>query len=140
MMDMVVRFNESAAVGFLPSVRDSQYWVKKLGTEGYRFHVVSSISDDPCVRELRIRNLEKLFGKIFNHVECLQIMSSKREYLEKNFGGSGLIWVEDHAVNCDVGIEVGLKGILVEHGYNMDYSGLATKVKNWEEIYGIVAK
>ena len=35
-------------------------------------------------------------------------------------------------------MNVGLQGILIEHGHNMDYKGDATVVKNWEDIYNIV--
>jgi FMN phosphatase YigB (HAD superfamily) len=44
----VVRtFNESAAIGFLPALRDSTYYVKRLHEEhGYRFRVITSLSLD----------------------------------------------------------------------------------------------
>ena len=133
------QFNESAAIGFLPAVRDAYQWVRKLGEEGWRFHIVSSASDDPCVKELRVRNLEKLFGPIFEHVECLPIGASKRAYLEQNFGGSGLFWIEDNVQNATDGLEVGLTPLLMAHGYSRDYAGPIPRVMNWEEIYNIVA-
>jgi hypothetical protein len=40
----------------------------------------------------------------------------------------------------DAGVAVGFKGILVEHGHNMDYQGSAVIVKNWEEIYEVIER
>lgn len=134
------QFNESAAIGFLPAVRDAYQWVRKLGAEGWRFHMVTSVSDDPCVKELRVRNLEKLFGPIFEHVECLAIGASKREYLERNFGRSGLFWIEDNVQNATDGLEVGLNPLLMAHGYSRDYAGPIPRVMNWEEIYKIITR
>jgi FMN phosphatase YigB (HAD superfamily) len=134
---LVKQFNESAAIGFLPALRDAWYWVRKLGDEGWRFHGVTSVSDDPNVKELRIRNLEKQFGKVFEHVECLSIGASKRDYLEANFKDSGLFWVEDNVENAELGLAVGMKPLLVAHNYNRDYTGLIPRVMNWEEIYAL---
>lgn len=45
-------FNESAAIGFLPSLRDAMYYVKRLHEEhGYTFHCITSLSLDPRDRK-----------------------------------------------------------------------------------------
>ena len=49
-------------------------------------------------------------------------------------------WIEDKPENVDWGIDAGLKGILIEHGHNMEYKGSATIVKNWEDIYNIITQ
>jgi hypothetical protein len=57
-------FNESAAIGFLPPLRDAMYYVKRLHEEhGYVFHCITSLSLDPAAGKLREMNLAKLFGK-----------------------------------------------------------------------------
>ena len=48
--------------------------------------------------------------------------------------------IEDKPENVEWGIDAGLKGILVEHGHNMNYKGKANIVKNWEEIYNLITK
>jgi len=131
-------FNNSAAIGFLPPLRDAVEYVRKLGNAGYRFHVISSVSDDENVKKLRTANLQKLFGDVFDHIECLPIGSSKKEYLSQ-FQNSGLFWIEDNVRNAEDGLDVGLQPILMEHGFNMHYQNSAIPiVKNWSEIYEMV--
>ena len=138
--EIIKQFSESAAIGFLPAVRDAYQWVRKLGDEGWRFHAVSSVSGDPYVRELRTRNLEKLFGPIFEHVECFPIGASKKTYLEANFKDSGYFWIEDNERNAEDGHDIGMKALLVAHGYNRGYTGPVPRVMHWEEIYNVIAK
>lgn len=134
-------FNESAAIGFLPPVRDAQYYVKLLAEKHqYRFLAVTSLSLDPYAKKLRTRNLKKIFGNdTFIDVICLDTGADKDEILAdlaKTYKGNW--WIEDKPENADSGINTGFRGILVEHGHNMDYTGTATVVKTWEEIYNVV--
>lgn len=136
----VRQFNESAAIGFLPPVRDAQYYVKMLAEKHqYRFLAVTSLSTDTYAKELRVRNLKKLFGDIFVDVICLDTGADKDEVLAdlaKTYKGNW--WIEDKPENIDAGNAVGFKGILVEHGHNMNWSGDAVVAKTWEEIYNVV--
>jgi hypothetical protein len=134
-------FNESAAIGFLPPLRDAQYYVKLLAEKHqYRFLAVTSLSLDPYAKKLRTRNLMKIFGNdTFVDVICLDTGADKDEVLAdlaKTYKGNW--WIEDKPSNVDTGINEGFNGILIEHGHNMDYSGTATVVKTWEEIYNVV--
>jgi len=131
-------FNESAAIGFLPALRDSMYYVKRLHEEhGYVFRAITSLSLDPSAYKLRKMNLEKLFGKtVFDDLLCLDTGADKDEALDP-YSDSGLFWIEDKMENAIAGLEVGLNPILIEHGYNMHYSipvGMK-KCLNWKEIY-----
>jgi len=133
-------FNESAAIGFLPALRDSMYYVKRLHEEhGYEFHCITSLSTDRNAGRLREMNLRKLFGKnTFTKIVCLDTGADKDEALEP-YRDSGLYWIEDKYANFKTGLNIGLKSILVEHGHNMndDITG-GFKVKNWREIYEII--
>ena len=61
---LIKLFNESAAIGFLPPLRDAMYYVKRLHEEhGYVFHCITSLSTDVNAGRLREMNLRKLFGK-----------------------------------------------------------------------------
>jgi hypothetical protein len=138
---LVKQFNESAAIGFLPPCRDAQYYVKLLAEKHqYRFLAVTSLSLDPYAKKLRTRNLMKIFGnETFIDVICLDTGADKNEVLEdlaKTYKGNW--WIEDKPENVDAGIDVGLKGILVEHGHNMQYAGSAIVTKTWEEIYNVI--
>jgi hypothetical protein len=135
---LVYRFNESAAIGFLPALRDSMYYVKRLHEEhGYVFRAITSLSLDPSAYKLRKMNLEKLFGKTaFEDLLCLDTGADKDEALDP-YSDTGLFWIEDKMENAIAGLNVGLRPILIEHGYNMHDSvpvGMK-KCLNWKEIY-----
>jgi len=136
---MVKVFNESAAIGFLPPLRDAQYFVKKLHEQHqYKFIAITSLSLDPYAKELRERNLKKLFGDAFIEVVCLDTGADKDEILAYGVKYKGNYWIEDKPENLNAGIDAGLKGILIEHGHNMDYTGNANVVVNWQEIYNLI--
>jgi FMN phosphatase YigB (HAD superfamily) len=137
--NLVKVFNESAAIGFLPPLRDAQYFVKKLSEQhGYKFIAVTSLSLDPYAKELRTRNLNKLFGDAFVDVICLDTGADKDDILaELGTKYTNNFWIEDKPDNVQAGINAGFKGILVEHGHNMtEPKGYV--VKNWQEIYNYI--
>ena len=84
-------------------------------------------------------NLRKLFGETaFEKFVFLDTGADKDEALAK-YADTGYYWVEDKIQNAVVGHELGLKGILMEHGHNMDYEHQEIpRVKNWKEIYEII--
>ena len=136
---LVNRFNESAAIGFLPALRDSIYYVKRLHEEhGYEFHCITSLSLDPSAKKLRQMNLEKMFGPTaFTVLECLDTGADKDEFLDERYADTGYYWIEDKMQNAIAGLNVGLNPILIEHGWNMNDSvpvGMK-KVVKWKEIY-----
>ena len=137
---LVKVFNESAAIGFLPPLRDSQYFIRRLSEQhGYKFIAITSLSLDPYAKELRERNLNKLFGDAFIEVHCLDTGADKDEILtELASKYKGNYWIEDKPTNLKVGIELGLRGILLEHGHNMTYKTPGYIAKNWQEIYNLV--
>lgn len=131
-------FNESAAIGFLPALRDAVFYVKRLHEEhGYEFHCITSLSLDPSAYKLRKMNLEKLFGpSVFTRLVCLDTGADKEEAL-REYEDSDLYWIEDKMENAFVGLQMGLRSILVEHGFNM-YDSIPVgmyKAVNWKEIY-----
>ncbi len=136
---LVKIFNESAHMGFLPPLRDAMYYVKRLHEEhGFVFHCITSLSKDENAQELRRMNLKKLFGETaFEKFIFLDTGADKDEVLEK-YRGTGYYWIEDKTTNAQVGHDLGLKSLLMEHGHNMDHDTPFPKVKNWKEIYDII--
>jgi FMN phosphatase YigB (HAD superfamily) len=137
---LIKLFNESAAIGFLPPLRDAMYYVKRLHEEhGYVFHCITSLSTDVNAQRLREMNLAKLFGKTaFELIVCLETGADKNQALEP-YRDSGCWWVEDKPENAEVGHKLGLKSILMEHGHNMNHANEQIPVvKNWREIYAII--
>lgn len=137
---LIKYFNESAAIGFLPPLRDSMYYIKKLHEEhGYVFHAITSLSKDQNACRLREMNLKKLFGETaFEKFVFLDTGEDKDRALAP-YKDSDLYWVEDKIDNCRVGHSLGLRSLLMEHGHNMDHVDPAIPVvKNWADVYNIV--
>ena len=133
-------FNESASIGFLPALRDSMYYVKRLHEEhGYVFHCITSLSKDENAQKLRTMNLQKLFGKTaFEKFIYLGTGEDKDEVL-KQYRDTSCWWIEDKIDNCLAGLKVGLNPLLMEHGHNMDYEHPEIpRVRNWKEIYELI--
>ena len=83
-------------------------------------------------------NLHKLFGNAIESVICLDCGAPKDNALAP-YEGSGLYWIEDRPENADIGHRLGLNTLLVEHGHNMNHQCPYPIVKNWKEIYSIIA-
>ena len=129
-------FNESASMGFIPPLRDAVQYIRKMHEEcGYVFGVITSLSTNPYAGKLRERNLKKLFGTAITFVKCLETGADKDEALAP-YKDTGLIWIEDKIQNAEVGYELGLRSVLIEHGHNMNHSNPNIPiVKNWKTIY-----
>jgi len=132
------QFNSSAAIGFLPPLRDAQHYMKLLAEKhGYKFVAVTSLHSDKYAQQLRTANLKKLFGEdTFSEYYYLDCGADKDEILEElSHKYYGAPWVEDKYVNVEAGMKVGFQGFLIEHGHNLNYEGNAQVVKSWEQIY-----
>ena len=132
---MVRLFNESAAIGFLPPLRDAMHYIKKLHEEhGYVFHAITSLSKDPNAQKLRTQNLQKLFGETaFEKFIYLDTGADKDVELGE-YEGKDYVWIEDKVENAEVGATFGLDSILMEHGFNMDNEEFPL-MKNWKDVY-----
>lgn len=136
---LIRMFNESASIRKLPPLRDAIKYVKKLHEEhGFIFHAITSLSNDQYAQHLRTKNLRELFGDTaFEKYVYLDTGADKDEELAP-YKGTGCFWVEDKPENVDCGIGFGLNGVLMAHGHNADYTGKATRVNNWKDIYDLV--
>ena len=133
-------FNESAVIGFLPPLRDAIEYVTRLADEGWKFHVITSLSTQYHAQKLRKQNLDKLFGQgVFTEVTCLGTGADKDEALSK-YKDSGLWWIEDKVENAEAGAKAGLKPIVIEHGHNMNSDHGYLVATNWQDVCNIVTK
>ena len=135
-------FNQSAAIGFLPPLRDAQEIIKLLHKNyGYRFVVCTSLSKDISAQELRTRNLKKYFGDVFNEFVYLDTGADKDAALYKLAKKyRGCLWVEDKVENAFAGEKVEFEPIVMEHGYNMNEEHPFFVAKSWEDIYLHITK
>ena len=134
--NVVAEFNDSASIAFLPPLRDAVYYIKRLNMlHGYRFHCITSLSEDKYAQRLRTQNLELLFGKeIFDEFVYLPCGADKDEVLAK-YKGTECFWVEDKPENAEVGKSFGLNSILVAHEHNAYYDGDIPRYWKWKHIY-----
>ena len=132
-------FNRSEEMKKLSPLRDAIKYVKKLHEDhGYVFRVVSSLSNDYYAQHLRTKNLREMFGdSVFEKYIYLDTGADKDEALEP-YRDSGYLWVEDKIENADLGLELGLNSVLIQHEHNKNYRGNAIKVANWREIYELI--
>jgi len=138
--NLVTFFNESASMGFLPPLRDSMYYIKKLHEKhGFVFHAITAMGKDKNAHKLRIMNLEKLFGKTaFVEYTFLDIGESKEPILAQYIDTES-IFIEDKFKNLTACAKLGIQGILMEHGHNMNFEDEnITVVKNWKDIYNMI--
>jgi hypothetical protein len=133
--ELVKFFNESAAIGFLPPLRDAMYYVDQLHRKhGAVFHVITSLSLDPSAQQLRIQNLNKIFGEsVFEKFVFLDTGADKDEALLP-YAGSGDYWIEDKVENAELVKKLVLDSILIEHGFNMNNKDIPL-MKNWKQLY-----
>ncbi len=132
-------FNESSAIRRLPPLRDAIHYVQKLHREhGFIFHAITSLSNDEYAQHMRTKNLREMFGDtVFEKYVYLDCGADKDEALDK-YKGSGCLWIEDKPENADLGFDLGLDALIMDHEHNKDYDGFATRVYNWKQIYNYI--
>ena len=135
---LVRQFNQSAAMGFLPPLRDAMYYVDLLHRKhGYTFHMITALSNNEHAQMLRIQNCKKLFGETaFTKFIFCDTGEDKDEVLEP-YRDSGLLWIEDKLLNAQTGDRLGLESIMVEHAHNMNNDEFPT-FATWKDIYEYV--
>jgi FMN phosphatase YigB (HAD superfamily) len=142
---MVDMFNESIHLGHLPPLKDAIKYIRKLHEEhGYVFHCITACGTHHRVHDLRLKNLNDLFGSnVIKRLVCTESSRAKRPILEE-YKDSRLYWVEDKVSNAIMGHELGLRSILINHSYNLNYiehpfdEPQYLRVNNWKQIYDIV--
>ena len=134
---LVRMFNESAWIRKLPPLRDAIKYVRKLHEEhGYIFRVISSLSEDTYAGHLRTKNLIEMFGPtVFETYVYLDTGADKNDALEM-YRDSGCYWIEDKCENAQLGDDIGLDSIIIDHAFNQNFYG--KRAKNWKEIYEII--
>jgi len=139
--DFIKEFSEGPRIEHLLAFADSVEYVKKLADKGFRFIVVTSISDAPQAHYYRTKNLRSLFGNVFNEIHCIETGANKADILT-NWLDSGYFWIEDHMRQAEAGHEAGLKTVLINHPYNSHYKTdlfpTVSHTSPWAEIYDMV--
>jgi len=137
---LVASFNESADLRNIPPLRDAIKYIRKLHEEhGYVFHCITAVPNTIFVYEARMKNIQNLFGKTaFERLILCNHSAEKPKHL-KEYEGTECYWIEDLMKNSLMGLDIGMRCLLMDHHYNRgeDHSSI-TRVKNWKEIYQII--
>ena len=141
--EFVREYNESSYIADLLPFADSVEYVTRLAREGFKFVVVTSISDHRDAHVYRSWNVKGICGDVFEEINCITMGASKYNILSR-WSDTGYFWIEDHMRQAEAGHENGLKTILINHPYNTHYTtDLFPKVSYetpWAEIYNIIKK
>lgn len=134
--EMVYYFNTSVWLLNLPAFRDARSGIAKLAEHGYKFHFITAMGTDEYALEARRINLQNVFGADVIHDLTATSMYEPDSKLKplSQYKDSGLYWIEDHPDNCELGIRLGLNGILMDHTHNRNYTGSALRVDDWSQI------
>jgi hypothetical protein len=130
-------FNESAALRRLPPIKDAIKYIRKLHEEyGYVFHCISAIPNTQDMYDARMENIENLFGKTaFERLTLCGHSENKIEIL-KEYKDTGCYWIEDLHKNLKYGVDIGMRGLLMDRHYNQHHETFSYKrVYNWKQIY-----
>lgn len=136
----IKQFNESAAIGYLDALRDAEWYVQKLHKwHDYTFHLITSLSRDVYAGRAREANIRNLFGDhVFSRFVFLGTGDDKHEALAE-YKDSDCWWFEDKIENAEVGLDFGLRSVLMEHGYNRNYKNPHIPVvPDWHGFYKLV--
>jgi len=133
----IKKFNESGCIGFIPAYKDAIEYVNKLNKLGWRFEVISSLDKDKYAQKLREKNLNHIFGNVFDFIDCgLDYTIGKEKYLIDRYEGKSFYWIEDSVKNAESGLKAGLISVIMDHDYNKEWNGI--RVKNWKEVYQLI--
>jgi hypothetical protein len=133
---LVSDFNHSDRIVGLDPLPDAVNVVRELHfRHGFDFVVISSLSDDPLAGVRRKVNLYKHFGvEPWIQIRCIGCDEPKDGELER-FKGSNFFWIEDKAENAELGLEYGLRPILLDAPYNQHLSNPKVhRFSDWTQI------
>lgn len=142
-MDAIRYFNNSEHIKNLQPFADATKYVSMLADHGFKFVVLSSLSDTSHAHAARTENLNSIFGDIFLEINCISIGADKAPVLQ-GWKDSNYYWIEDHVGHAVTGFNLGLKSVLINHPYNNHYKDnnfpIVSNNTPWEEIYSIICK
>ncbi|SVD38278.1 uncharacterized protein METZ01_LOCUS391132, partial [marine metagenome] len=70
-------------------------------------------------------------------LHCLPLHYGKEKCLAQYADGE-YYWIEDKLKNALAGLSYNMKPLLIAHEYNRTENSNIQRVRNWEEIYGIL--
>lgn len=100
----IERFNASPSFSALHAHSDAASVLPALHRLGFRFIAITAAGAGASITERRWRNLEAVFGPIFEDVVCVGLHGSKRRELSRH---TPSVWVDDSFGNACDGADMG---------------------------------
>jgi hypothetical protein len=118
-LPLVRAFNSSEAFGALEALPCALDVFPAMAAAGHPIVAITACADDEASHQLRIRNLERVFGPIFDDVLFVPLGGDKTPHLRAvaERYGTGL-WLEDNHKNALAGANVGFETYLVRRPHN----------------------
>jgi len=125
-------FNGGAETGFdsLPPMPGALEGVSRLLGSGYRLQVLSSADAGGSSVRSRLKNLETIFGDVFEEVTLIGLGGSKREILSRFEPAE---WVDDHLPNAIAGIGAGHRCHVIRQSHNRSLQASAPAELTWSD-------
>lgn len=102
----------------LPVMPGAAQALNALHQQGRDIHVITSCSTHPDVVTMRRKNLESIFGRIFNSITHIDLLDKKAPLLEQHVPA---IWVEDNFDNAIAGARAGHRTFLIRSPHNRSH-------------------
>ena len=118
-LPMVRTFNSSEAFGQLEAFPCALGIYPAMAAAGHPIVAITACADTDAAHSLRIHNLERVFGPIFEDVLFVPLGGDKTPHLRAAAERYGLgLWLEDNHKNALAGANVGFETFMVRRGHN----------------------
>ncbi len=125
--DLVQEFHTSASFEHLQPLPGAVSAVKHLA-EWFPLVVITACGTHPQTAHMRRKNLEHVFGAVFEQVWLTDTFEEKNQYLAQY---APSYWVEDHGGNAELGLKFGHTCMLVNAPHNQaDWAHEVIRVDN----------
>lgn len=118
-LTLVRAFNSSHDFGFLEAFPCALELYPAAAEAGHPIVAITACADDVQSHRLRIANLDRVFGPIFEDVLFVPLGGDKTPHLRAAADRYGLgLWLEDNHKNALAGAEVGHRTYMVRRAHN----------------------
>jgi FMN phosphatase YigB (HAD superfamily) len=140
---LIETFNESARIGYLPSIKGALSAMSKLKNDGYEIHCVTSFGGSVYARRARFDNIKKLFGNAITYIHILPLHDNKLQFLQENYNNSESYFIEDNINNANLSLQAGLRPILLSQNYNTNNADIEIEPEvicahNWKHVIELI--
>lgn len=139
--ELIETFNNSARIGYLPSIPGAIKGIARLKDAGYEIHCVTSCGVSVYANRLRFDNIRRHFENAITYIHILPLGSNKYDFLKANYENSEYFFVEDNVDNCHVAVDLGIQPILLTQHYNAStpLTEDILRASDWNAVCDIVS-